>query len=113
MNFGLFSTGVTYQFPCASDVGRFGGEDCSGEDAQGRRWTREDRSVVLAILRIYEGRLRLPSLDFDLYEGLGGLERIARLFQGIEPTPLLQRYMLGCIIYQQLKEVDRLLFMYD
>jgi hypothetical protein len=113
MSFGLFSTGVTYQFHCASDVGRFGGEDCSGEDAHGCRWTREDRSVVLAILREYERRLGLPCLDFDLYEGLTGLERMAHLFEGVKPTPLLQRYLLGCIVYQQLKDVDRLLFVYD
>jgi len=116
MNYGTFSTGVTYSFHDQNDVGRFNGEDISGsseDDVFCHRWLAEDRPIVLAIVRAYEHYIGLPAMDFQKYVGLSGLERMMRQFEGRELDRFHHRYLFGCSVYQQLKDLDRLLFLYD
>jgi len=110
---GVFSTGVTYTFEKRTDVGRFNGEDISDDKAYCHRWTAADRPIVLAILRAYERQLEIDHLRFSEYEGMDRLEAMVAPFKDREVNALQQRYLLGCIIYQQLLSVDRLLFVYD
>ena len=110
---GVFSTGVTYSFEKRTDVGRFNGEDISDAEAYCHRWTAADKPIVLAILRAYECQLGLEPLPFSEYEGMDGLAAMVTPFKDRDLNAIQQRYLLGCIIYQQLLSVERLLFVYD
>jgi hypothetical protein len=104
---GLFSTGVSLHLKNEKDIGRFSGEDKSDDDARCHCWTSADKKLILLMLRFYEQELKLPRMEFL------GLDHVMAQTQGQTLSPDVQRYLFGCVVYQQLKDVESLLFVYD
>lgn len=112
MSIGLFSTGYHFSFETDKDVGRFNGEDVSDATSACHRWTAADRPIVLAIVRAYEAQLGIQPMDFDPFRRRSGLKDLVARFDVGELSDIEHRYRFGCVVYQQLREVNLLLLVY-
>ena len=105
----FFNTGVEYKFwfgvQPSEDILKFGGTPTFVYEGDHKHtWSVIDRKRIENTLRNLEETLGLEKIDFEKYEKSveGTYQLKDYLYTIVNETPLISRYILGCLIYHQL-----------